>query len=267
MLTAFKRHLTKRLAKPNQPISDLPSIGLPLTNERGRCAYEGYQRGWGLDFGDLAPKVWRDPLFREALRRVRRYPDIATVVTEPRLMNLFLILRFFLGRLPSQNIIEFGSYKGGSAIFMATILQELHPSARVYALDTYEGMPQTDDIDVHERGDFSDTRLDSIRQRARSFGLENVEFVQGLVEDTTLDVAARGGPFGLAHIDLDIYSAIRYAQDTIWPTLVRGGYLVYDDATVASCIGATQAVEDLISGRGISSEQIWPHFVFRAHFA
>ena len=43
-----------------------------------------------------------------------------------------------------------------------------------------------------------------------------------------------------------------------------GGYVVFDDATVSSCIGATEAVEDLLIRRdGLNSEQIYPHFVFR----
>ena len=41
--------------------------------------------------------------------------------------------------------------------------------------------------------------------------------------------------------------------------------LVFDDATTPTCIGATEAVEDLVVRRdGLSSEQIYPHYVFRA---
>jgi hypothetical protein len=47
--------------------------------------------------------------------------------------------------------------------------------------------------------------------------------------------------------------------------MVPGGYLVFDDATVSSCLGATEAVEQILIRRdGLSSEQIFPHFVFRS---
>jgi hypothetical protein len=50
--------------------------------------------------------------------------------------------------------------------------------------------------------------------------------------------------------------------------MIPGGYLVFDDATVSSCLGATEAVEDLLIRRdGLNSEQIFPHFVFRAFFS
>jgi len=48
--------------------------------------------------------------------------------------------------------------------------------------------------------------------------------------------------------------------------MVPGGYIVFDDATTSSCIGATAVVEDDVIRRdGLNSEQIFPHFVFRAH--
>jgi hypothetical protein len=46
--------------------------------------------------------------------------------------------------------------------------------------------------------------------------------------------------------------------------MVDGGYIIFDDATTSTCIGATEVVEDLIIRRdGLNSEQAWPHFVFR----
>ncbi len=48
------------------------------------------------------------------------------------------------------------------------------------------------------------------------------------------------------------------------PVMVPGGYLVFDDATYSSCLGATEAVESLLVRRdGLNSEQISPQFVFR----
>jgi hypothetical protein len=49
--------------------------------------------------------------------------------------------------------------------------------------------------------------------------------------------------------------------------MVPGGYMVFDDATYSSCLGATEAVETLAIRRdGLNSEQIYPHFVFRSFF-
>ena len=225
-----------------------------------RNVYEGYQRGWGLQFGGLRKQVLADPVYHEACKLIAG----RSIVTEENRMNLFLIIKFFLGKLCSQNIIEFGSYRGGSAIFMAYCLKKLHPGAKVFALDTYEGMPKTDaTVDLHDEGDFADVDLDEISSYAKSVGLDNIVFEKGFFEATLPAILETGVKFGIAHIDCDIYSGVAYSQKAIYPNLCPGGYLVYDDACVSSCIGATQAVEEYMIENKQHSEQIWPHFVLR----
>ena len=85
--------------------------------------------------------------------------------------------------------------------------------------------------------------------------------------EAVVKIAASGVTFGLAHIDCDIYSAVKYAQEQVWPHMTKGGYVVYDDADAPTCIGATEAVEELIMDRRLHAEQVWPHWVFRAGLA
>jgi len=230
----------------------------------GRNVRDGYARGWGIQFGDLRQKVLSDPLYREALSLASG----RTILAEDNRINLFLLLKFFLPSLPPGNIIEFGSYRGGNAIFMAHVAQHLLPDVRVYALDTFAGMPATDaSIDQHSAGDFSEVDLDDLRQYCTRHGITNLEFIPGLFEDTASALLGRSGPIALAHIDCDIYSAVSFSYDVVKPHMISGGYLVFDDATVSSCLGATEAVEQLLIRRdGLNSEQIYPHFVFRAFF-
>ena len=237
----------------------LPNINVEPGVRKGRVPREGYQRGWGLQFGPVRKLVESEYLFQKSFERI----GLPSWITQEKRANLYLILTRFLDKLPDRNVIEFGSFKGGTAIFMALVLREVALDAKVYALDTFSGMPKTDkSIDAHSAGDFADTSLDELNQRIAKLGLTNLIPVKGLFQATfpTLPVEMK---FGLAHIDADIYSAIKYAQDAIWPRMTKGGYVVYDDADVSSCIGATQAVEELIQERRIHSEQIWPHFVFR----
>lgn len=223
-----------------------------------RCVADGYRRGWGLVHSDLAAEVRADPLYVEA----RSAAGDLSLLGDERLMNLFLILRDGVTKLASRNIIEFGSYKGGTAIFLAVALRRLAPEALVYALDTFGGMPDTDaTLDMHCAGDFSDASIDAIRDRAALLGLSNLRLVQGLFEQTFPLISET---FGLAHIDCDIISAVRYAQRAVWPQMTPGGYVVFDDSNTPSCLGATQAVEEMIMDRRILSEQAWPHHVFRA---
>ena len=136
---------------------------------------------------------------------------------------------------------------------------------KVFALDSFEGMPLTDkNVDAHNAGDFSDTDLDSLQSRIDELALDNLILVKGYFEETNGRVMAEAGKISLAHIDCDIAPAVKFAYEEVKHHLVDGGYIVFDDATVSSCIGATEVVEDLVIRRdGRNSEQIWPHFVFR----
>jgi SAM-dependent methyltransferase len=204
-------------------IADLPELAeISAQLRNGRSVRDGYARGWGLAYGKVAQLVAADPLYREAMA----VASGRTWVAEARRMNLFLLLKFYLPRLAPGNIVEFGTYRGGNALFMALVASRILPGVKVFALDTFEGMP---------------------------------------AEDTAAGVVARAAPFALAHIDCDIFSAVACAYEAIMPAMVPGGYVVFDDATESSCIGATEAVESLVIRRdGLSSEQIHPHFVFRA---
>lgn len=150
---------------------------------------------------------------------------------------------------------------------MARVVNELYPGMKVFALDTFRGMPKTDSsIDAHGEGDFRDVDLDELRSAAVRQGLDNLEFAQGLFEETAPTIlGTKARKIALAHIDCDIYSAVRYSYEVVKPYMLPKGYIVFDDATVPSCIGATEAVEDFVIRRdGLNSKQIFPQFVFRA---
>jgi predicted O-methyltransferase YrrM len=239
----------------------LAELRRPPNIRKGRNVQDGYARGVGLQFGALADAVRRDPVYADAM-------DLAhgrTIVAEHNRMNLFLILRAYLDRIPGD-VIEFGSYKGGNALFMASVIKKLHPGRRVWALDTFAGMPETDlTVDAHRKGDFHDIDLDELRRFSAKKGLDNLEFVKGLFQDTAEGVLSRSGGIALAHIDCDIYSAVAYSYDVVKPHMAPNGYIAFDDACFSSCIGATEAVEELLIRRdGLHAEQIYPHFVFRA---
>jgi hypothetical protein len=246
--------------------SPLPLIELPHVDVRpgvsgGREPLAGSRRAMGIEFGDVMAQVQAHPLFRAAMEAAGG----RSIVRPDRLVNLFLILTQFWEPLRGADVVEFGSYRGGSTLFMAAILREVDPAARVHALDTYEGMVATDRaIDSHHDGDFGDADLPGLYARRDALGLDNLHIHKGLFEHT-FPALAEGGPgVGLAHVDADTFAACSYAAEAAWPHMRRGGYVVFDDATTSSCLGATQAVEALVMRRGVHSEQITPHFVFRA---
>lgn len=244
----------------NLPIPHGVESGLRL----GRDVRAGYERGWGLQYGDLGEQIAKDPKYAQAFSLAHS----RTIVREERLKNLYLLIRFYLPRLKPGHIIEFGTFKGGSALFMASLCRTYLPETEVWGLDTFVGMPRTNKaVDAHNENDFSSCDIEELEQFRKSQKLDNLHLVKGSFEQTAPKVLEQCGAVRLAHIDCDIYSSCRYAFEVCRGQMVSGGYFVFDDATESSCIGATEVVEDIVIRKaGLTSEQISPHFVFRETF-
>src|SRR5438093_7731762 len=144
---------------------------------KGRSPRDGYIRGWGIEFKGLRDRVRQDPLYREAAALA----EGRSVMAEDNRINIYLLLRFFLERIPFGHIVEFGSYRCGNAMFMAHVLQRIGSEAKVFAFDTFAGMPDADaTVDAHSRGDFANVDLAEIRKVIADNRLSNLEIVPGL---------------------------------------------------------------------------------------
>jgi hypothetical protein len=235
----------------------------PWRLDRGRAIEIGHLRGWGLEYGTLVEEIGSQPDYQRALKLAQLR---GSLLTPAKLMNLYLLLRFGLPQLEQGDVIEFGSYKGGSAIFMGSLLRDFGSRARVFALDTYAGMPPTDAVrDLHSAGDFSDTSLDDFRRDLASAKLGDVVVpVQGVFSDTLPGLLADGRRIALAHVDCDIYEGVKYAVIASRPHMVADGYFVFDDPLHGSCLGAMQAIEEtLLHEDRLFAEQMYPHPVYR----
>ena len=235
----------------------------PLELHAGRDIGAGHLRGWGLEYGNLHDDRLRDdPLFAEAFRAARARGSLLPL---HKLANLYLVIRYAMAE-DAGDIYEFGSFMGGSAVFMGVVLKGLGRQARVLAFDTYEGMPATDAVrDLHSRGDFSDSGYAGLLQYIEANRLsDHVQTVKGEFSATLPGVLARGGRVGLVHVDCDIYEPIKYVVRACLPQMAPATHVVFDDPLHGSCLGAFDAVQELmIRELDLTAEQAYPHLVFR----
>jgi hypothetical protein len=180
---------------------------------------DGVDRSFALEFGSAVQEIWRDPLYRSA-RALSRGRSLLGVQKQ---MNLYLLIRFYLPALRYRNIVELGVWRGGNLLFMAKVLQSVDPEALVYGLDTFEGMPATDqNRDLHRSGDFADVAYPALEEAIKRAGLSNIRLIKGDVRETAERLAMMT-PLGMAHIDLDIYDPIRQAQTILCAHMPSGG--------------------------------------------
>jgi O-methyltransferase len=139
---------------------------------------------------------------------------------------------------------ECGVYKGGTALMLAHLLMQIGHSSNYKMLrlfDTFQGMPKTHETrDWHEQGDFADTSLESVRGALSD--AQGVNFHRGFIPETFIGLESC--PIGFAHIDVDIYQSILDCCSFIYPRLLSGAIMVFDDYGHPTCPGAREAVDD-----------------------
>jgi len=242
---------------------------MPQTPRKGRDIYNGYIRGCSLQHGNLKDLCFSDPDFSNAYKLATAEDpngEPRTVVNPLNLINIFAILKLNLAHKKSPgHIVEFGSMRGGSAIFMASAAKRLLPSTQVISFDTFEGLPETDkSVDLHRKGEFGNVDVNELRSHCAALGLDNLTFIEGHFEDTLPEALKNIETVCLAHIDCDIYDAVADSYQQVKPYLTDGAYIIFDDPLVPTCIGAFEAVEEFLVRRdGLHAEQVFPHLVYR----
>jgi O-methyltransferase len=165
-----------------------------------------------------------------------------TLVSQDRCYILFKTLQQSLSK--EGDVMECGVYKGGTALLIANCMFAAKSLKKLYLFDTFEGMPETDSKkDWHKKGDFSDTSLETVREY---IGFQEiVKIRKGLLPLTFQGL--EDSKFCFAHIDLDIYRSIWDTLDFVWPRLVAGGCVIFDDYGFPSCPGAREAVDEFFA--------------------
>ncbi len=138
------------------------------------------------------------------------------------------ILHGFARRPVVGDVAEAGVFTGGTAHLLAATMTAERSTATLHLFDTFEGMPDTAEPtrDHHAPGDFSETSLEGVRARLAAYPF--VRFHPGFVPDTfaELDEDTR---FAFVHVDLDIYPSVHDACVGLWPRVVPGGVMIFDD--------------------------------------
>ncbi|MET1028974.1 MAG: TylF/MycF/NovP-related O-methyltransferase [Dongiaceae bacterium] len=169
-----------------------------------------------------------------------------TYLSEKKLACLAEVCRTLEAKQLNGSFIEAGCALGGSAILIAS-LKSKNRILNVYDVFGLIPSPTEDDTsDVHERykaivegksegigGDryygYEENLLDKVKNNFSDFGIDvgvqNVGLIKGLLQDTMhID-----GDVAFAHIDVDWYDPVKTSIERIFPRLVVGGSIIFDD--------------------------------------
>ena len=167
-----------------------------------------------------------------------------TLVDVYKLYELWTIVSQ-LGKLPEGDVLEVGVWRGGSGALMALNAKRLGVRSHFYLMDTFEGVVKAGVNDTfYESGEHSDTSIEFVRHFTKELGLQNVSLHKGVFPDQT-GSAVSERQFRLCHIDVDTFDSARSVFDWVWPKIVPGGLVVFDDYGFYNCGGVTRLVNEL----------------------
>lgn len=166
-----------------------------------------------------------------------------TMVDVYRLWTLWTITR----QLPPGDLLEIGSWRGGSGTVIARAAQSTvadEPRA-VFLADTFAGVVKAGERDTYYKGgEHANTAPAIVEELLSSAGVAGVKLLVGMFPEET-GTAVEERRFALCHIDVDVYQSAADCFAWAWPRMVAGGVIVFDDYGFYGCEGVTAFVEEI----------------------
>jgi hypothetical protein len=140
-------------------------------------------------------------------------------------------------RTPEGSIIEIGVYKGGSAWYLSRAAKKKH--CKLHLFDTFEGIPYQSKYDETPVGCFGDVDLEKVKAY-----LPRATFHVG-VFPKTLPASVQIEPIAFVHFDGDQYQGVKDVKTYLWPCLVSGGKIFFDDSSLhGGMTGVNKAIDE-----------------------
>lgn len=147
-------------------------------------------------------------------------------------------------KLPQGDALEVGVWRGGTGALMAAQVARRVPAAKVFLCDTFTGVVKTGAKDtIYKDGMHSDTSVEVVEQLLAKLGLQNAVVLQGVFPEQTGE-RIQDRKFRFCHIDVDVYQSSKDICEWLWPRLVAGGWVVFDDYGMRGTEGVQRFVNE-----------------------
>ena len=154
-------------------------------------------------------------------------------------------------------IVECGVGPGRSIFAFSILTQTVVRPRKIWAYDTFEGMPaptvEDGEANAGRAGiwDYSQRRVNQLLEfngLARSQIEDSIAFIPGLLRESL--PLYDGEPIALLHLDVDFYESYKVALEHLWPVVAEGGIVAFDEYRIGYWPGATQAIDEFFASRG-----------------
>lgn len=132
---------------------------------------------------------------------------------------------------------EIGVFKGNTS----QLIRLVYPEKKLHCYDTFCGIKGADlKFDQHKDGEFA-ASLTEVKSRV---GEEGVHYHVGIFPESFLEEEDQPGNLAFVHVDLDTYAGTKAALEFVYPHLVEGGTMLFDDYQWPNCLGVEKAIKE-----------------------
>ena len=186
-------------------------------------------------------------------------PNAITMIHIPNLNNLHDLLTYVMENNLDGELVETGVWRGGAVIFMATFNKFYNLNKKIYACDSYEGLPKNsiyqEDAIVNgnvKQFDYA-VSLEEVQNNFLKYDVldENVIFVKGFFEDTMKNINI--DKISMLRLDGDMYTSTIVVLEALYDKVVPNGVIIIDDYhwDIAGCCNA---VDNFRKSRNITTK-------------
>lgn len=224
----------------------------------------GWKRqAWGRVARPLLDRARLDvvrhvPVRPELRHEGRDWPPTAeTMVGLARLGHLRACVATAVDEGVPGDLLEAGTWRGGSAILMRAVLEAMGDTDRtVWVADSFRGVPPPDPRypadtgDTHWTWDELAVPAEKVRANFAKYGLldDRVRFLEGWFKDTL-----PGAPIerlAVLRVDGDLYESTLDTLRPLYPKVAPGGFVIVDDY---GCVPACKlAVDEFREEHGVT---------------
>lgn len=198
-----------------------------------------------------------------------------TMTPVERLWNTASVCEYICKSDIPGDFVECGVWRGGHAILASKIFELRNMQRNVFLFDTFEGMtaPTADDVDINNKTaaiseyeenqklDFNEwcyASIDEVKHNFEKFGcnMALAKFVKGDVLLTLKNPDLLPSDIAVLRLDTDWYDSTKLELETLFPKLVKSGFLIVDDYGHWS--GSKKAVDEYFFEYELN---LFPHIV------
>jgi O-methyltransferase len=158
------------------------------------------------------------------------------------------------------DVLEVGSYLGGTAAMAAKFLHQINSPRRYVCIDTFDGFVpaqyEADPAPDKDAGLFAEASIDLVEKLFKRWEAPQVEVAKGDICDFPTRLLPR--QIVVCLLDVDLGEPIYRALGKIVPRLTPGGVVLVDDCVEGTTwAGARQGYERWCDGNGRVAEYVY----------